>query len=183
MKRRDLISGILGLPAMAGMKATPLSPGEPGQPPFVIVLQPDRPLPSDCTEHLRSQMKEFIETSGINARVLVLPYGVTMTTIPPGGATPDEKPWVGPVVLSWWEKAGPGESRSFQVVNPGDGYHLLLLTHVLGSKYGHVATDDKVKIASNGEVDQYDALRVVASHKRSVANGQQQEAMRVLQNL
>jgi hypothetical protein len=180
MKRRDLISGILGLPAMAGMKATPLSPGEP---PFVIVLQPDRPLPSDCTERMRIQMDEFVKTSGINARVLVLPYGVTMTTIPPGGATPDEKPWVGPVVLSWWEKAGPGESRSFQVVNPGDGYHLLLLTHVFGSKYGHVATDDKVKIASNGEVDPYDAIRVVASHKRAAGNEQQKEAMRVLQDM
>ncbi len=166
MKRRDLLSGILGLPAMAGVKVEPVVKSESD--PFLFVIRPDRPLSSEAIQAIRDQLKDFFESSGVNAKGLVLPYGCDFSTVMPDGKVHngDSKPWVGQVVLSWWEKAGPGESRSFQVVNPGDGYHLLLLTHVFGSKYGHVATDDKVKIASNGEVDQYDALRIVNDHRR-----------------
>jgi hypothetical protein len=123
MKRRDLISAVLGLPAMAGMKVTPLPPdvsldaelpaagatkGE--EPPFVIFLQPDRALSPESAVRLREQMTEFLKSAGVNAKAAVLPHGMKVTTMTPSGEirggepeTPRsndrERPWMGDVLF------------------------------------------------------------------------------------
>jgi hypothetical protein len=180
MKRRDLLSGILGLPAMAGVKVEPVVKGESPAKPFLFVIRPDRPLSSQAIQAIRDQLKDFFDSSGVNAKGMVLPYGCDFSTVMPDGKVHngDSKPWVGQVVLAWSMAARPGERRSFQVARVGlDGYHLLLLTHVEGSRYGHHATDDKVVIASNGEVDPYDALRIVHDHQKHVEDANRREMM------
>ena len=210
MKRRDLISAVMGLPAMAGIKAMPLMPDEPMDEavpesgatkgvgtPFVIVLQPDRPLPTDCIDRLRIQMKEFIETSGLNARVLVLPYGMTLKTMSPEGvvhggepeAPPATKPWCGQLVYDWvkadamrYRFEGPVVSRrSFDVIETPRGW-LLHLKTVVGDTPPYV-TDGLVSITVNNEVCPYEAAWLIDRHERVLKAQQSESLMAELEKL
>jgi hypothetical protein len=129
MKRRDLISAVMALPAMAGIKAMPLVPGEAvdaevpqagatkvAEPPFVIVLQPDRPLREEVVERIREQMTEFLIASGVNAKAVVLPNGMTIKTVTTDGVVhggePEapqsddyERPWIGDVLFHFYAVA------------------------------------------------------------------------------
>lgn len=202
MKRRDLISAVMGLPAMAGIKAMPLMPDEPMDEavpeagatkgvgtPFVIVLQPDRPLPADCIDRLRSQMKEFIDTSELNARVLVLPYGMTLKTMSPDGVVsggepesqPDTKPWCGPVVYDW-VKASQRGVRSFDVVELPHGHNLCLKTERPPDGQPYVTTA-LVSITVNNEVCPHEAMWLINQHEQGLSLLQNAEMMAALVNI
>ncbi len=184
MKRRDLISAVMGLPAMAGIKAMPLVPDEAvdeavpaagatkgAGTPFVIVLQPDRPLREEAVERIRSQMNEFIDTSRLNARVLVLPHGMTLKTVSPEGvvhggepeAPPDTKPWCGQLVYDW-AKVPTNNRRSFDVVELPHGHRLCLRTECDGENYDTAAD---VSITVNNEVCPHEAMWLIKQHEKN----------------
>lgn len=210
MNLRDLISAVMALPAMAGIKAIPLVPGEavdsevPSagatkgvEPPFVIVLQPDRPLPQEAVERIRSKMKEFIDTSGLNARVLVLPHGVSIKTVTPDGvvhggepeATPATKPWCGQLVYDWvnadamqYRFEGPVVlRRSFDVIETPRGW-LLHLKTVVGDTPPYV-TDGLVSITVNNDVCPYEAAWLIDHHERGLTAQQREALMDELEKL
>ena len=203
MKRRDLISAVMSLPAMAGIKAIPLVPGEavdaevPSagatkgvEPPFVIVLQPDRPLREEAIVRLREQMTEFLDSAGVNAKAVVLPNGLTIKTVTPDGvvhggepeATPDTKPWCGQLVYDWvkadstrYRFNGPVVyRRSFDVIETPRGW-LLHLKTVAGDALPYV-TAALVSITVNNEVCPYEAAWIIDQHERGLT-AQQSEAL------
>jgi len=203
MNRRDLISAIMGLPAMAGIKAMPLVPGEAvdsevpqagatngAGTPFVIVLQPDRPLPQEVVVRLREQMTEFLDAAGVNAKAVVLPTGMTIKTVTPDGvvhggeseAPPATKPWCGQLVYDWAKADGMRYRfkgpvvyrRSFDVIETPRGW-LLHLKTVVGDTPPYV-TDGLVSITVNNEVCPYEAAWIIDQHERGLT-AQQSEAL------
>lgn len=198
MKRRDLISAVLGLPAMAGIKAMPLVPDEPmdgdvpaagatkgAEPPFVIVLQPDCPLPQETIVRLREQMTEFLNAAGVNAKAVVLPNGMTIKTVTPDGVVhgggpespPATKPWCGPVVYDW-VKASRG-FRSFDIVELPHGHSLVLKTERPPSGKPYV-TQAMVSITGNNEVCPHEAMWLIDQHGRGLALARSVEMMAAL---
>jgi hypothetical protein len=184
MKRRDLISAVMGLPAMAGIKAMPLMPDEAvdaevpqagatkgAEPPFVIVLQPDRPLPQEAIVRIREQMTEFLNTAGVNAKAVVLPNGMTIKTVTPDGvvhggepeAPPDTKPWCGQLVYDWAKVRRP-TNNSFDVVEVPHGHRLCLRTECDGEKYDTTAD---VSITVNNEVCPHEAMWLIKQHEKN----------------
>jgi hypothetical protein len=179
---------------MAGINAMPLMPDEPmdeavpaagatkgAGTPFVIVLQPDRPLREEAVERIRSQMNEFIDTSRLNARVLVLPHGMTLKTVSPDGvvhggepeATPDTKPWCGQLVYDW-AKVPTNNRRSFDVVELPHGHRLCLRTECDGEKYDTTAD---VSITVNNEVCPHEAMWLINQHEKNFKLKRQEALM------
>ena len=202
MKRRDLISAVMGLPAMAGIKAMPLMPDEPMDEavpeagatkgvgtPFVIVLQPDRPLPQEAIVRLREQMTEFLNAAGVNAKAVVLPNGMTIKTVTPDGVVhggepesqPDTKPWCGPVVYDW-VKASQRGVRSFDVVELPHGHNLCLKTERPPDGEPYVTTA-LVSITVNNEVCPHEAMWLINQHEQGLSLLQNAEMMAALVNL
>jgi len=200
MKRRDLISAVMGLPAMAGIKAMPLMPDEAvdsevpqagatkvAEPPFVIVLQPDRPLPPDAIVRLREQMTEFLDSAGVNAKAAVLPHGVSIKTVTPDGvvhggepeAPPDTKPWCGQLVYDW-AKVPTNNRRSFDVVEVPHGHRLCLRTECDGENYDTAAD---VSITVNNEVCPHEAMWLINQHEKNFKLKRQEALMASLAKL
>jgi hypothetical protein len=194
MKRRDLISAVMGLPAMAGIKAMPLVPGEAvdaevpqagatkgAGTPFVIVLQPDRALPKEAIVRLREQMTEFLDSAGVNAKAVVLPNGMTIKTVTPDGvvhggepeAPPDTKPWCGQLVYAW-ASVPTNNRRSFDVVELPHGHRLCLRTECGGEKYDTTAD---VSITVNNEVCPHEAMWLINQHEKNFTIKRQAAAM------
>lgn len=193
MNRRDILSAVMGLPAMAGMKASALRPNDPedkpvpaagatGEP-FVIVLQPKRPMVTPAMDALREQMREFIKDSGLNAWSIVLPWGLEMKTMTADGAIhggeaeekpAERKPWVGAVVWEWarandmiYQFGAPtSRRRKFDVRRVDGRWHLVLLTQA--DSYGAV-TEVPVNLTPAGDVCPYDAADAINSHESAVA--------------
>jgi hypothetical protein len=205
MNRRDLISAVLGLPAMAGIKVSPLRPDEPmdkpvpmvaeaaaPSDPFLIVLQPERPITFDAINDLRAQMREFLDSAGVNAKAVVLPYGLGVKTVTPdgvvhGGEPPTEtapttKPWCGQLVYDWCKASGiayrnftaVSRRRSFDVVETPRGW-LLHLKTVVGDGRPYV-TESLVRITVNNEVFPYEAAWLIDTHERGLKS-QEDEAI------
>lgn len=207
MKRRDLISAVLGLPAMAGIKAAPLVPGESvdaevpsagatkgGEPPFVIVLQPDRPMLTEAVVRLREQMTEFLDSAGVNAKAVVLPCGMSIKTLSADGEIrgvepPPTKPWCGQLVYDWvkadamrYRFKGPIVCRrSFDVIETPRGWLLHLKTVVDDSP--PYVTDGLVSITVNNDVCPYEAARLIDLHERGLAAQKSESLMAELEKL
>jgi hypothetical protein len=210
MKRRDLISAVLGLPAMAGMKAAPLVPGESmdaevpsagatkgGEPPFVIVLQPDRALPTATVVRIREQMTEFLDSAGVNAKAVVLPCGLSIKTLTADGVVhgvepeppPATKPWCGQLVYDWFKASGityrnftpVSRRRSFDVIKARRGWLLNLKTVVDDSP--PYVTEGLVIITVNNEVCPYDAAWIIDVHERGLAAQKSESLMAELEKL
>jgi hypothetical protein len=169
---------------MAGIKAMPLVPGEAmdeavpaagatkvAEPPFVIVLQPDRPLPQKVCVRLREQMTEFLDSAGVNAKAAVLPHGVSIKTVTPDGvvhggdpeAPPDTKPWCGQLVYAW-AMMPTNNRRSFDVVELPHGHRLCLRTECDGVNYDTAAD---VSMTVNNEVCPHEAVWLINQHEKN----------------
>jgi hypothetical protein len=139
--------------------------------PFVIVLQPDRPLPQEAIVRLREQMTEFLDSAGVNAKAAVLPHGVSIKTVTPDGvvhggepeASPATKPWCGHLVYDW-ARVPTNNRRSFDVVELPHGYRLCLRTECDGENYDTVAD---VSITVNNEVCPHEAMWLIKQHEKN----------------